>query len=200
MLGECEKAIEHATVGMELTEESKENNCLYLITLHVLINVYCKTGKWDEAEACCVKALEIRDDFIDALYCLARIYMIKNDCRRALLTYHTFLEKKRLIDSEPERGIFYRSLDSWGREAEVHNDLGGIFHQNGNFDRAIQETRKAIALLPHDARSHCNLGSTLAAKGDLKGAEVSFKKALEMEPAYPMAEEGLKRVRSTLGT
>ena len=193
-LGEYEKAIEHATVGMELTEEFKEINFLYLATLQVLTNVYCKMGEWDEAKACCLKALEIRDDFIDALHILARIYMIKNDLRKALLSYHRFLEKKRLIDCEPERGLFYRSLNSWGREAEVHNDLGGIFYENGNFDRAIEEARKAIALLPHEARSYCNLGSALAAKGNLKGSELSFKKALEIEPSYSEAEEGLKRI------
>jgi tetratricopeptide (TPR) repeat protein len=194
MLGEYEKAIEHATVGMELTEEFKEKNYLYLATLQVLTGVYCKKGEWDEAEACCLEALEIRDDFIDALHTLASIYMVKNDLRKALLNYHRFLEKKRLIDCEPERGVFFRVLDSWGREAGVHNDLGGIFYENGNFDRAIEEAKKAIALLPHEARSYCNLGSALAAKGNLEGAELSFKKALDVEPAYPEAEEGLKRL------
>jgi pentatricopeptide repeat protein len=198
MLGEYEEAVEHATVGMELTEEFKEKNCLYLVTLQVLINVYCKMGKWDEAEACCLKALEIRDDFIDALHTLARIYMIRNDCRKALLTYHRFLEKKRLIDCEPERGIFFRSLNSWGREAEVHNDLGGIFYENGNLDRAIEEARRAIALLPHEARSYYNLGSALAARGNVKEAEESFRKALEIQPAYPGAGEGLRKLKGVL--
>jgi len=104
--------------------------------------------------------------------------MIKNDYRKALLTYHKFLENKRLIDGEPERGFFFRCLSSWGRESEVHNDLGGIFYENGNFDRAIEEARKAIDLLPHDTRSYYNLGSALAAKGNFKEAEASFKKAL----------------------
>jgi len=198
MLGEYEKAIEHATVGMELTEEFKDKNYFYLATLQVLTNIYCKMGEWDEAKACCLKALEIRDDFIDALHILAGIYMIKNDLRKALLSYHRFLEKKRLIDCEPERGLFYRSLNSWGREAEVHNDLGGIFYENGNFDRAIEEARKAIALLPHEARSYCNLGSALAAKGNLKGSELSFKKALEIEPSYLQAEEGLGKLKGAL--
>jgi glycosyltransferase involved in cell wall biosynthesis len=200
MLGEYEKSMEHATLGMELTEEFKEKNCLYLSTLQVLTSVYCKMEDWDEAEACCLKALEIRDDFIDALYTLAGIYMMRNEGRKAVLTYHRFLEKKRLIDHEPRRGLFFRSLNAWGREAEVHNNLGGIFYENGNFDRAIEEASKAIALLPHEARSYCNLGSALAAKGNLEGAELSFKKALEIETSYLQAEEGLKRLKNALGT
>lgn len=198
MLGEYEKAIEHAAKGMELTEEFKGKNYLYLATLQVLTNVYCEMGELDEAEACCLKALSVRDDFIDALYSLARIYMIKNDCRKALLTYHRFLEKRSLINGEPERELFFRTLDSWGREADVHNDLGGIFYENGNLDRAIEEARKAIALLPHEARSYYNLGSALAAIGNFKEAEERFKKALEIEPSYLQAEEGLRRIEASL--
>ena len=200
LLGEYEQAIEHATKGMELTEVLKEENYLYLATLQVLTSAYCQMGEWDKAETWCLEALGIRDDFIDALHTLARIYMIKNDCRKALLTYHRFLEKKRLIDCEPERGFFFRCLNSWGREAEVYNDLGGIFYENGNLDRAIEEVRKAIALLPNDARAYYNLGSAFTAKGYFKEAEESFKKALEIEPAYREAEEGLKRLKRTLAT
>lgn len=196
LLGEYEHAIEHATKGMELTEGCKEKSYLYLVTLQVLTDVYCQMREWDKAEACCLEALGIRDDFIDALYTLARIYMIKNDCRKAILNYHRFLEKKRLIDCEPERGFFFRCLNSWGRESEVHNDLGGIFYESGNLDRAIEEVKKAIALLPHDARAYYNLGSALAAKGHFKEAEESFKKALEVEPAHLEAEEGLRRTEA----
>jgi len=200
LLGEYEQAIEHATKGMELTKEFKEKNYLYLATLQVLTEVYCQMREWDKAEAWCLEALSIRDDFIDALYSLARIYMIKNDCRKALLIYHRFLEKKRLIDCEPERGFFFRCLNSWGRESDVHNDLGGIFYEGGNLDRAIEEVRRAIALQPHDARAYYNLGSALARKAQFKEARASFKKALEIEPAYPEAEEGLKMLKGSLET
>ena len=195
LLGEYKQAMEHAKVGMELTEKVKEKNSLYLTTLQVLTEVYYHLGEWDKAEACCSKSLSIRDDFIDALYTLARIYRLKNDYRRTILTYHRFLEKKRLIDCETERGFFFRGLTSWGKEAKAHNDLGGIFYENGNLDRAIEEVRKAIALLPCDARAYYNLGSALVAKGHFKEAEVSFKKALEIEPAYLEAEEGLRRLK-----
>ena len=195
MLGEYEKSMVHAKLGMELTEEFKEKNYLYLATLQVLTSVYCKMEDWDRAEACCLKALDVRDDFIDALYTLAGIYMMRNEGRKAVLTYHKFLEKKKLIDCEPIRGLFFRSLNAWGREAEVHNNLGGIFFEHGNFDRAIEEASKAIALFPNEARSYCNLGSALAAKGNFKWAEENFKKALDIEPAYSEAEEGLRRLK-----
>jgi glycosyltransferase involved in cell wall biosynthesis len=198
LLGNYEKAIEHATRGMELMEKTGDKNPLYLTIIHLLAEVCCQLGEWDKAEAHCVKALGIRDDFIDALYTLARVYRFRKKYRQTLLTYHTFLEKKRLIDCEPERGFFFRCLTSWGRESEVRNDLGGIFYENGNLERAIEEVRKAIALLPHDARAHCNLGSVLAAKGQLREAEESFKKALEIKPAYPEAEEGMRRIGASL--
>jgi len=198
LLGEYEKAIEHTTKGMELTKEFKEKNYLYLATLQVLIETYCQMRQWDKAEERCLEALSIRDDFIDALYSLARIYMVKNEYRKALLVYHRFLEKKRLIDCEPERGFFFRCLNSWGRESEIHNDLGGIFYESGNIERAIKEVQKAIALQPHDARAYYNLGSALAKKGQFEEARRSFKKALEIKPTYTKAEEGLKRLENVL--
>jgi len=184
----------HATAGIELAEVFKEKSYLHLAIFQVLVNVYYSMGEWDRAEEWCKKSLAIRDDFIDALYSLARIYRKKNDHRNTLLAYYMFLEKKRLIDSDPRRGFFFRCLDSWGREGEVRNDLGGIFYESGNLERAIEEVRKAIALLPHDAGAHYNLGSVLAAKGQLREAEESFKKALEIQPEYLAAEEGLRRI------
>jgi glycosyltransferase involved in cell wall biosynthesis len=194
LLGEYDEAIEHATKGMKLTEGAKEKNSLYLTTLQVLSQVYYHLGKWEKAEACCLEALEVRDDFIDALFTLARIYRSKGDHRKTILACHRFLEKKKLIDCKPENGFFFRCLTSWGREAEVHNDLGGIFYENGNPDRAIEEVKKAIALMPHNARAYYNLGSALVEKGHYKEAEESFRKALAIKPAYLEAEEGLRKI------
>ncbi len=195
LLGEYEQAIEHAREGVKLAEGAKGNNSLYLTTLQVLAEVYYHMGDLDNSEACCLDALGECDDFIDALFTLARIYRLKNDYKKSVLTYHRFLEKKRLIDCKPERGFFFRCLTSWGKEAEVHNDLGGIFYQRGNLDRAIEEVRKAILLMPDDARAYYNLGSALAEKGCLKEAEEGFRRALEIEPTYLEAEKGLRKIK-----
>ena len=195
LLGEYKQAIEHARKGIKLTEGIKEKNSLYLTTLQVLAEVYYHLGDLNNSEACCLKALGVCDDFIDALFTLARIYRLKNDYRKSVLTYHRFLEKKKLIDCKPERGFFFRCLTSWGKEVEAHNDLGGIFYQSGNLDRAIEEVKKAIVLMPDDAKSYYNLGSALAEKGCFKDAEEEFRRALEIDPTYLEAERGLKRLR-----
>lgn len=195
LLGEYEQAIEHAREGIKLAEGIKEKMSLYLTTLQVLADVYYHLGDLDNSEVYCLKALGVCDDFIDALFTLARIYRLKNDYKKSILTYYRFLDKKKLIDCKPERGFFFRCLTSWGKEAEVHNDLGGIFYQCGNLDRAIEEVRKAVVLMPGDARAYYNLGSALAEKGCFKDAEEEFRKALEIKPTYPEAERGLKRVR-----
>ena len=195
LLGEYEQAIEHAMEGIKLTEGIEEKKSLYLTTLQVLAEVYYHLGDLDNSEVFCLRALDVCDDFIDALFTLARIYRLKKDYKKSVLTYYRFLEKKKLIDCVPERGFFYRCLTSWGKEADVHNDLGGIFYQSGNLDRAIEEVRQAIALMPSDAKAYYNLGSALAEKGCFKDAEVEFRRALEIEPTYPEAQRGLERVR-----
>ncbi len=90
LLGNYGEALGHATRGIDLMEKPGEKNSLYLTIIHLLAEVCCRLGEWDKAEAYCVKALGIRDDFIDALYTLACVYRVRKNYRQTVLTYHAF--------------------------------------------------------------------------------------------------------------
>ncbi len=75
---------------------------------------------------------------------------------------------------------FYRLFDTAWNLAE-----------KGQFDAAIAEWNKALAISPGDAKAHNNLGRALAGKGDYEQAIRHWQKALEISPDYWEAHNNL---------
>ena len=67
------------------------------------------------------------------------------------------------------------------------NNLGRTFHEQGQFDRAIATTEKAIKLDPHNDSLHTNLGISLTQKGLFPEARKAFQRALTINPKNPKA-------------
>jgi tetratricopeptide (TPR) repeat protein len=63
--------------------------------------------------------------------------------------------------------------------------------QLGDLDRQITDCRKAVALHPHDAEAHYNLGEALHARGNLVGAVAAYRQALEVHRECLPAHLGL---------
>jgi Flp pilus assembly protein TadD len=62
--------------------------------------------------------------------------------------------------------------------ASEHNDLGVAYESSGQLDLAAREYHKALRLDSHQARARVNLGNIQAAKGEWRGAEKSYRRAL----------------------
>ena len=60
--------------------------------------------------------------------------------------------------------------------------LGAIFGQTGRNIEAVNANQTAVALCPHDAEAHSNLGITLKDLGRLDEAEVSLRQATALKP------------------
>ncbi len=76
----------------------------------------------------------------------------------------------------------------------LHLNLGSAFTDKGDYDGAVAEFDKAIALNPdlHDA--YFMYGITLEAKRDLIGAIDKYKKALEINPDFELAQLNLENI------
>lgn len=106
---------------------------------------------------------------------------------------HFYLEDKRyqqalvplLRLSRSEAGDFYRAF--------AHSNLGSIYTQNGNFERAENEFRKAIELEPTLPLGYLNLGTYYASRGEFHRARAEFLRARERyilyKWGYPMPVE-----------
>jgi predicted O-linked N-acetylglucosamine transferase (SPINDLY family) len=76
---------------------------------------------------------------------------------------------RTLTERHPERGQGWKIL-------------GALLWASGSKDAALGAMRNAAGLLPQDAETHANLGTTLNELGRLDEAEASLRKALEIDP------------------
>ena len=65
--------------------------------------------------------------------------------------------------------------------------LGVLFEARGRKTEAVEANQTAVALSPHDAEAHNNLGNTLKELGRLKEAEASYNQAIVLMPNYAEA-------------
>jgi tetratricopeptide (TPR) repeat protein len=77
-----------------------------------------------------------------------------------------------------------------------YNDIGSYLMKLDRLDEAVPWLEAAIAAKRYDARHypHCNLGQIYWAKGQLTKAMAEFRRALEIVPGYPQAEEALAEI------
>src|ERR1700686_852076 len=91
-------------------------------------------------------------------------------------------EVKRAIEGDPEFGNPY-------------NDIGAYLIGLERFDEAIPWLEQAIRAKRYDPRHfpYFNLGRVYLAKGSIHRARELFQQALEIEPRYTQARQGLEK-------
>ena len=97
---------------------------------------------------------------------------------------------------------YYRAaLAARPSSAAACNNLGVSLNRKKEKDSAgaAAAYRRAIALDPHFAKAHCNLGDVLRENKDLDGAAAAYEKALALDPHYALADNGLGNVRHDRG-
>ncbi len=88
------------------------------------------------------------------------------------------------------------AIDAYGRylavkpdNADVRTDMGIMYRKLGQFDRAIEEFRKAAQSDPKHANSRYNTGLVLLHdKGDMKGAIKAWEDYLKVDPNSERAQ------------
>ena len=69
--------------------------------------------------------------------------------------------------------------------------LGAVFGATGRTSEAADANQTAVALSPHDAESHSNLGNTLNELGRLDEALASYNQAIALKPDFAEAKHML---------
>lgn len=75
--------------------------------------------------------------------------------------------------------------------AKAHDDLGVAYSRRGQFDRALEAHRRAIAADPEFAQAHTHLGIAYSLKGDPQEAVRWHLKAIELDPQLAQAQYNL---------
>jgi Flp pilus assembly protein TadD len=97
---------------------------------------------------------------------------------------HFYLEDKRYQQALVPLLRLSRSVADDFYRAFAHSNLGSIYTQNGNFERAENEFHKAIELEPTLPLGYLNLGTYHASRGDFRQAREEFLRARERYILY----------------
>ncbi len=165
------RAQEHLSEGrysqaisdLRLFEESLPDDPLGKFLLGIY---YLKTGKPELAITHWSRAIQLKDDLIDAHLHLASLLQKTGRLREAIHHYR--------------RVLFHES-----NHAEAHGKLGLALGVSGDLNGAIREFKQAAALSPSDPGILHNLGTALMRGRNPAKAAEQFRLALKLNPKSP---------------
>ncbi|MFQ5695036.1 MAG: tetratricopeptide repeat protein [Terriglobia bacterium] len=85
--------------------------------------------------------------------------------------------------NDEAESAYQKAIELNPTHAGLHNNLGQVYIAMGRTEDAIKEYEAAAELSPEDAATYFyNLGVIFYNKGDMKAAQVPFRKAVESDP------------------
>lgn len=150
------------------------------------------------AETACRRALELDPGQIETEKGLADLYLASGRnaeseaiCRQLVARYPSDADGHLCLGAaqsaaghlpEAERSL-RAAVQAEPSYWVPHSKLGGFLFEQGRADEAIAEFREVTRLTPSSSSAYSNLGAALQFKGDDKGAEAAYKRAIAIEPS-----------------
>jgi Flp pilus assembly protein TadD len=123
---------------------------------------YLSAGLTNEAEATFYKALELKNDYEEAEFGLAKVLEKQGKPNEALKIFDKLLE----IYNDPQ--IYY--------------EKGRLYFNQGETDKAVENFREAVSLNPSDYNYLYSLSIALDSQDEKVEAQIYLRKALEINP------------------
>ena len=120
----------------------------------------------------------------------------QTEVRQHLARAGEFYRGKRYADAEAE---LHAAVGLAPEDAELHDALGGVLGDKGDWDGEITEEREALRLNPNLAEAHVNFGRALGEKGDWDGSIAEERAALRLDPNFDVAHVNLGRALGAKG-
>jgi tetratricopeptide (TPR) repeat protein len=127
-----------------------------------LAKAYVNNNDLVNAKKYFYKALELKSDYYEAKFALAKAYL---------------KEKK-----DSEALVLLEELAHQIYDTEVYYELGRFYYNHGQIDKAINEFKRVLGRMSGHANSLYSLGLAYEAQGDIKEALKYFAKVLELNP------------------
>ena len=142
---------------------------------------HMRAGRKAEAIEALRGALRESPDNVDAMRCLAHIYI---------------QDKERLSDAE----ALLRNATSLAPDyAAAWMLLGGLLHELGRHAESVHAYSRVTELEPRNASGWTGLGNARAFAGDIEQSREAYVRAVTLDPKAPGAQMGLGHVLKTLG-
>lgn len=172
--------------------EIAEGNLEFADVYDMLGVIYHQQGRLTDAQTMFQKALALNPNYTEAALNLAVTY---NDLGKYKEAKEIYGRAMSVSKSAPKQ------LDPFakGKIANMHAEVGGAYHDVGQYVDAIREYEKALTLCPnfHDIRTR--LGSTLREMGSLVAAAREFERVRHDSPKYLPARVNLGLTYYTMG-
>lgn len=163
-------------------------------------NLYEKLGRSKDSRESFKQSLEINPNFFRARVKLARSYSQEGNTSRSLKQLRACLSEsptfyveqvKELISLIKNEGpgedidrIFHIMLEEKPSSSQVSKQIALEAVQNGDYDVAVAELKKAISLNPNYPDLHNLLGIAYGNKGMADDAIMEFETSLKIHPGY----------------
>ena len=151
-----------------------------------------------EAEQCYRQAIQLHGDdihlrvnFAALLYRMGKYEECERELRAALDQFPQMvawlsaladaLSKQRRVQEALAVLASTIELEPWNAAA-IHCSMAAVLIEQGQWDAAEQQYRKAIQLDPQYAPAANGLGACLLQAGNIDGAATQFRKAIELDP------------------
>jgi len=97
------------------------------------------------------------------------------------------------------RTLYEHALRNTSRNFAAHHNLGVLFEEQDDLERALSHYQAAVAIHPSYAEGHYSLGHLHQRMGDPEAARESYEQALRIRPGYTKARNNLGNVLARLG-
>ncbi len=170
-----------------------------------LAKAYYFINKLDSAEILYKKGVELNPENYNFYIDLTAVYIRKKEYDKALANAKKAIELNQeiplayynLARALAELGRYEEAIPNLEKALEKQNnpiwliDLGVMYFQAKNYQKAIEILTKAITIKPNDPNVYNNLGSAYAANRQYDEAEKIWLKALSIEPELYQTLENL---------
>lgn len=116
----------------------------------------------------------------------------KKDTRFKILEATILLKKG---DRDGAKRIFEELMDKGVSSKEIFNNLGIIYYEEENFEKAVEIFEKGLKFSREFPEILYNMGLALYKKGEVERAFESWERVLEIDPEFVEAQEAIKKYR-----
>jgi tetratricopeptide (TPR) repeat protein len=159
-----------------------------------LARLYQSQGLFDQALASALQAKKLDPTAGSVYNILGTVYFDKGDYEKAVKNYELALSFHKGPGRDGGKPLAYRENSAW-----VYNNLGLVYIQMKQWDKAQAHLRKALEADPENAVAHNNLGIVLGQKKEYEKALKEFQTALTLDPDHPKAAQNVKDTERILG-
>ena len=112
---------------------------------------------------------------------------------------------RKLREAYENAGNDFRAAETYELQLELYpdssayNSVGVLYHNSGNYDKAIDFFERAIQNNPNNYNINFNLGNSMSCYGKRTDGEKYIKKAYELNPDYYPAIVEMARIEEEMG-